>query len=207
MKALLSTVVVLGMVTAEAGRADPTVTSQSITCEYRPRVDGKWESRGFVEPQLQGLNLSLLFKQGADDFGPYTVSTTGNPSEHRVDLRCAGSITLTNNKPFKIRDFKFVLGELLGIGSSQGKIELKVLGKTTVISSNQTDGFEKLWTIGQADLNRPDILASKQESNTVCGQNLTLRFDELRGTAVREKTSFDGTEFELQSLDIAFDPC
>lgn len=206
MKAVLGMILFWGMMAAETSRADPIITSQNFKCDYRPRVDGKWEARGFVEPQLLGFNLSLLFKQDTDDFGPYPVGTTGNSSEHRVELRCSGSLTLSQNKPFKIRDFKFEVFAP-AIGSKQGKIELKVLGSSTVTSTQQKDSFEKVWTIRQPDLERLDVFASKQESSTVCGPDLTLRFDELRAIAMREESSFDATELELQSLNITFDPC
>ncbi len=206
MKAVLWMTVFLGVTAAESGRADPTVTSQDIKCDYQPKID-KWEPRGFVEPQTQGYSINLNFRQSLDDFGPYPVATTGNPSEHRVQVKCKGSLTLSNDRPFKIRDFKFVLGDLLGIGSAQGKIDLKVQGVTTVTNTNQNDSFEKLWTIRQNDIGRPDVLAGQQESNTVCGQSLTLRFNDLGATAIREVSSFEFTELELESLNINFDRC
>jgi hypothetical protein len=208
MKAAVGATLFFLTTAAGIGRADPTITAKNFKCEYRPRIDGSWEKKGFVDPQTQGENLVLLFRPYLESFDSYEVATTGNVSEHRVEMRCSGSVTLRsgNGKPFKIKDFKFEV-DGIGIGSPQGKVELKLVGMSAVTGTSQKDSFEKVWTIRQPDLSRVDVFASKQESNTVCGQELTLRFDEMRATVMREESSFDVTEIFLQSLNINFVPC
>jgi hypothetical protein len=206
MKAVLWTTVFLGLASAEAVWAAPTIKAQNFKCEYRSRVDGNWEKRGYVYPEMQGQSLLLKFESTDEGSGMDQIGTTNTGFEYRVEARCPGSITLEDNKPFKIRDFKFGVGGAY-IGSNQGLIELKVAGWTTITNTNKKDSFEKSWTIRKPDLDRNDAFVSKQESNTVCGQQLTLRFDDLRGVVVSDAASGEITDVNLQYLNLNLDPC
>jgi hypothetical protein len=206
MKAVLWTTMFFVVAAAEHGRADPTIKTNNFKCEYRSRVDGGWEKRGQVIPDMQGHSLFLRFEPTDEGSALDQFGTTNTGFEYRVEARCPGSITIMNNKPFKIRDFKFEVNNAF-IGSNQGQIELKVVGMSTLTNTNQKDSFEKGWIIRKPDLDRTDAFVSKQESNTVCGQQLTLRFDDLRGIVTSDADSGEVTELSLLSLNLNFDPC
>lgn len=203
---------------AVTGQSAPRIDKQQFNCEYKPETNGKWEPRGSVISTVDGQTLRLEFSEGMN-----SVFTTGTGLEYRVEARCPGSITLSDNKPFKIRDFKFdVVVDDSFIESPQGQMELKVAGWALVNNSNPKDSFDKVWNVRYQEFeryktatdesakNKLNPFTAKQESNTVCGSQLTLRFDDLRAVVISDQTSSgDGspTGLATRQLLINLDPC
>ncbi|HYX37613.1 MAG TPA: hypothetical protein VE954_31310 [Oligoflexus sp.] len=219
MKAVFLPAMFFVAVSAEQGLALPKIVSQQFNCAYKAKDNGAWSNSGQVDAQMNndGLSLNFLDNNGS---GMDEIRTTGEALEYKVEGRCPGSISLSDSeKKFKIRDFNFVVN-FADIGTSEGKIELKATGLANVTNTNQKDSFEKEWAVNKVQLDRwndaPDDFqkaqlnpfVAKQESQTVCGNQLTLRFDDLRGMVVRKKSSdSEPTEISLNKLHITFDPC
>ena len=206
MKAALWTAVFFGVVGAGEGRADLSVQSESFECMVLPRTDSKtWVPRGAVDAYTEGRTLVLSFspnRKGLDE-----LATTNTPFEYRVEARCKGSVTLRAEKNFKIRDFYFTR-KFADISPANGKIELKVVGVASVDGTNQKDSFEKVWTLFNRDLTNLDAaFSAKAESNTVCGSQLTLSFNDVRGIVSTEQNSGSSTEISLQALNLTLDDC
>lgn len=222
MKAVLLPAIFFGALSAQSGLAAPTMSGYQFNCAYKSQVNGNWESRGLVSPFMSSDGLHLRFGPSEAGSGMDQIQTTNTDSEYRVEGRCPGWITLTDSKPFKIRDFAFVVN-FAEIGAKEGLVELKLAGWALVNNSDPKDSFDKIWTVRKPELDRfnnetddshktkLDPFKSKYESKTVCGNQLTLRFDDLRGVAIRNQTSQvderEPTTVDLSELWVTFDPC
>lgn len=203
MKAALWTAVFFVVAGAEAGWADPYVQSANINCEYRPREGGGWEKRSPANVYMNGRTLVVDFQSSN---AMNSVGTTNTGNEYRVEARCPGTVTLSDSSAFKIRDFSVSVNNAY-IGSEKGTIELKVQGMTTVNVTNQKDGFDKYWKLSKSRVDSGNFFDAQVESNTVCGNQLTLRFEDLRATVWSDPQTVEFTEVSLNSLFVNLDRC
>jgi hypothetical protein len=203
MKAALWTAVFFVVAGAETGRADPKVQSATFNCEYRSQEGGSWEKRSAATVSMNGRTLIVDFNSSN---AMNSVGTTNTGNEYRVEARCPGTVTLSDGGRFKIRDFAVNVNNAY-IGSEKGTIELKVQGTTIVTGTNQKDGFDKYWKLGKSRVDSGNFFDAQVESNTVCGNQLTLRFEDLRTTVWSDPQTFEFTEVSLNSLLINLDPC
>jgi hypothetical protein len=207
MKAALWTAVFFVVAGAEVGRADPQVLFSSFNCEYKPQLNANWERRGSVQVSTEGSNLVLTFVD--DDLNQSalnSVFTTNTENELRVEARCLGFVNLLNDQNYKIRDFKFNVNDTPAIASPKGAIEFKAKGVTTVGSTNQSDSFDKDWRMTKSGLDRGEQFNAQKESQTVCGKNLTVRFEDLRAT-VKAELDTDSTFVSVKSFVVSLERC
>ncbi len=220
----LSLAVCIGLA-GGAVMAAPFINAVQFNCEYKPRTNGNWEARGEVTAEMQNDGLRLFFNSSGNGSALDSIQTTNADSEYKVEARCPGQITLKNDKPFRIRNFRFdVDADNAEIGATDGLIELTAAGITFDANAmNSKDDFNKVWTVKKTELDRyknePNSnnkarinpFSDKQESKTICSNALTIRFNDLRGIAVRNQTSNQNdrlsTFYSVQNLFISFDPC
>jgi hypothetical protein len=210
MKAALWTAVFFVVAGAEVGRAEPLVQFSKFNCEYKPQLnEDNWEPRGSVQVGTEGGNLVLTFvNDSSGNASLNSVFTTNTETELRVEARCFGEVRLANNENFKIRDFKFNVNpdNKPAIGSPKGAIELKAKGVTTVSGTNQNDSFDKQWKMTKSGLDRGEQFNAQKESQTVCGKQLSLNFEDLRAIVKAEFDS-DSTFVNVDSFVVSFDRC
>lgn len=199
---------------ALAAFAEPQVGS--LNCSYRMgkdnRVDPVTKQRLPVPPPERTASPTSNFNGREFDLnvevsGGLAIVTTGDVSDKVTFLDCGGQLdqTLHFDSPKRLVGFKVVTEGLVVSGAS-AVTKFKFSGHVR-LPNGRTNTFDKDKTLrganGEVNLDSSDEFFP--EGNTVCGNDLIVRFNQVAASAERSENVSDAARMAWKKIVLVFE--
>lgn len=199
---------------AFAAFADPQ--NGMLRCAYRMgkdnRVDPVTKQRLPVPPPEQTASPTSNFNGNEFELnvevsGGLAIVTTGDVSDKVTFLNCAGQLdqTLHFDSPKRLTGFKVVTEGLVVSGNS-AVAKFKFSGHV-LLPNGRSNSFDKDKTLrganGEVSLDFSDEFFP--EGNTVCGNDLTIRFNQVSASAERSDNVSDAARIAWKKIVLQFE--